>query len=395
MCQTIREAIRKYRQMSARQKRKLVIVVVSDESGDDGEYVEDAILEAKRAKSPIYVLGREAVFGYPYARQRWVDPQYGLSHWIRINRGPETAYPECLQWDGLRNRWDVYNSGFGPYEMVRMARETNGIFFVLPGEEENLSGPGANERRKFEFLAMKEYQPLLLPRKTYAEDVSRNPFRKAVQDVIIRLNPNESPIMPAHDPQLNIKEWHYSIVPEEFRNQASGEIVKAARAMALLNEAIPMLEQARPLRAREPSRRWRANYDLAYAQLLSYRVRLFQYLLAMDKHAYDAPRPSNERNNEWNVRRRRDMLQPDDEQFIRITKTFDVRVSREEYLQVLKEQEDASKQLYEFVKSEHPGTPWARRAQRELQMGFGMQFVEGFRDPNYARVGREIKIPKF
>lgn len=395
MCQTVREAIRKYRPMSARQKRKLVIIVVSDESGDDGEYVEEAIEEARRTKAPIYVLGREAVFGYPYARQRWYDPKYNLPHWVRINRGPETAYPECLQWDGLRGRWDVYNSGFGPYEMVRMARETNGIFFVLPGEEEDLSGPGANDRRKFEFLAMKEYQPLLLPRKVYADEVTRSPFRKAVSDVILRLNPNDNPLIPGHDPQLNIRTWHYSVTPEEFRAQAGQEVLKAARAMALLNEAIPMLERVRPLRAREESRRWRANYDLAYAQLLSFRVRLFQYMLAMDKHIYDAPQPRNEKNNEWNVHRRREMLEPDDAQFARIAETFKVKMTREEYLQVLKEQEDRSRELYEFVKAEHAGTPWARRAETELNSGFGMTFIDGFRDPNYARVGKEIKIPNF
>lgn len=395
MCRAITEALRKFRTMSARQKRKLVIVVVSDESGDDGEYVEETIAEANRTKSPIYVMGREAVFGYPYARQRWFDKKYNLPHWVRINRGPETAYPECLQWDGLRGRWDVYNSGFGPYEMVRLARETNGIFFVLPGEEEDLSGPGSRDRRKFEFLAMKEYQPLLLPRTVYSRAVTGSPFRKAVWDVIIRLNPNDNPLMPAYDSKLNIRTWHYSIQPIEFQRQARQEVLKAARAMALLNEAIPMLEKVRPLRAREASRRWRANYDLAYAQLLSFRVRLFQYMLAMDKHMYESPPPRNEKNNEWNVHRRREMLEPDDDQFGRIAQTFKVKLTREEYLQVLDEQEKRSVELYEFVKAEHPGTPWARRAQTELDSGFGMTFLDGFRDPNYARVGKEIKIPNF
>ena len=89
------------------------------------------------------------------------------------------------------------------------------------------------------------------------------------------------------------------------------------------------------------------------------------------------------------------MLEPDDDQFGRIAQTFKVKLTREEYLQVLDEQEKRSVELYEFVKAEHPGTPWARRAQTELNSGFGMTFLDGFRDPNYARVGKEIKIPNF
>lgn len=393
MCQAIREAIKKFRAMSGRQKRKLVIVIVSDESGDDGMYVEDAIEDAKRTKTPIYVLGREAVFGYPYARQRWTDPDYGLTFHLRVNRGPETALPEALQWDGLHARWDVNNSGFGPYEMVRLAKETNGIFFVLPGKEENLSGRGALERRKFQYLDMKEYQPLLLARKTYLDQIQASPFRKAVFDSIVMLNPNENEMFPSHDPQLNIREIHYSIVPQQFVGQADGEVLKAVRAMTILNQVIPVFEKIAPLRDLEPSRRWRANYDLAYAQLLSYRVRLFQYLLAMDHHVNAEPFPKKENTNVWNIRRSRETMEPDEAQFERIRQAFKIRVTMEEYLQGLKEQERLALEMYERVKKEHSGTPWAKRAQDEINRGFGMKFVEGFRNPNWNRFeSGEIKV---
>ena len=51
---------------------------------------------------------------------------------------------------------------------------------------------------------------------------------------------------------------------------------------------------------------------------------------------------------------------------------------------------------FEFVIKTHPGTPWARRAEYELGGGFGMKFVEDFRDPRYDRFysDKEIKIPK-
>ncbi len=165
MCTAIQKVVSEYAQRVQRDKRRLVLVVVSDESGDDGQDVEKAIQAVTKLKpvAPVYILGRESVFGYPYARIRWIDPKYKLSHWLRIDRGPETSFPECLQWDGLHERWDVFNAGFGPYEQVRIARQSGGIFFILPGEEENLSGAGANQQREYNFLSMRKYTPGLEP----------------------------------------------------------------------------------------------------------------------------------------------------------------------------------------------------------------------------------------
>ena len=392
MCMAIREAVKKHRIGSGRQKRKLAIVVVSDESGDDGGFVDLAITEAKAAAAPVYILGRESVFGYPYARQRWKDPKYGLTHWLQINRGAESAFPECLQWDGLRNRYDAFNAGQGPYEMVRLARETGGIFFVLPGEEEDLAGPGANDRRKFSFLAMKEYRPLLLPRAVYVDQLRKHPFRKMVMDVVLRLNPTENKLLfTSHDPQLNIREHHYPLGSPEFRKEAQTQVVRAARAMMLLNQVVPLLESVQSLRPQEASQRWRANYDLELAQLYAYRVRLFQYLLAMDKHANTAPKPVKANTNEWNVRRTKNMLIPDDAQFQRLKAAFNLKVDKDEYLAMLEVQRKKAIELFDYVAEQHPGTPWDRRAQYERDHGFGMEFVEGFWDPRYRN--NDIKLP--
>jgi len=73
MCQTVAATIDKYAVMARKSDRRLCIVLVTDESGDDGAGVEEVITRAKRAKAPIYILGRESVFGYPYARQIWRD----------------------------------------------------------------------------------------------------------------------------------------------------------------------------------------------------------------------------------------------------------------------------------------------------------------------------------
>jgi len=108
MCAAVSAAVGKYSKIANAQKRRLVVIVVTDESGDDGDHVEETIQKCKSAGAPVYFLGHYSVFGYPYAHIRWIDPVYKLHHWIQINRGPETPHPECLQFDGLHGRWDVF-----------------------------------------------------------------------------------------------------------------------------------------------------------------------------------------------------------------------------------------------------------------------------------------------
>ena len=395
MCKSIGRVLDTFTPLARKQKRQLVVIVVSDESPTDHIQIEQAILRAKKAQAPIYILGREAIFGYPYARLRWKDPVYGLTHWVQIDRGPETAFPECLQYDGMQRRWDSFSSGFGPYSQVRLAKHSGGIFFMLPGEEEQLDGPGAHEDRRFAALAMKEYEPLLLARREYAQQVTARPFRVAISGIIARLNPNEYPLIATHDPKLNIQRTHYSVDVTTFRQQAVEAGQRAFRAMGLFSQAIAILDKTGPLRDGENSLRWRANFDLIRAQCYAYRVRLFQFLLVLDKHAVDFPALKDPKNNRWHFQRSRNMVVPDQTQYKRVQIQLKIKAKRESFLAEMKEQQDQANRLFQVVLTEHPGTPWARRAGWELGHGYGMQVNEGFHDPRYRDVGTRIKVPKF
>ena len=392
MCQSITAVINKYKQTALRGKRKLAVIVVTDESGDDGQYVEDARNAALAAKAPVYFLGRESMFGYPYARQRWVHEPSGEEFWVRIRRGPETEYPECLQWNGLHARWDAQSSGFGPYEQVRLAKETGGIFFVLPGEETTLVGPGANDKRKYDFLAMREYAPLLLSRPEYVRERAASRFRDTLWQVIARLNPTDNTLLfQVHDPELNIRHEHFPLDLPGFSSEAESQAIRAAKAMALTSECIALLESVKPLRAQESSSRWRAGYDLATAQLYVFRLRLFQYLLAVDKHVRQMPKPKNPKSNEWNIWWNRNTIVPDESQYNRLKQTFSLTMNHDEYIAMVKAEEKAAvERLQEVIKS-HDGTPWARRAQKEISDGFGFVITDRLWDPKGVR--STIKVP--
>jgi hypothetical protein len=392
MCSAIAQICNKYSSFS--RNRKLAIVVVTDESGDDGRQIDVAIQGARKAKAPVYVLGRESIFGYPHTRQDWTHKETGLVFQLKIRRGPETAFPECLQWDGIHERWDAYGAGFGPYEQVRLARDTGGIFFQLPGAEADMTRTGANDKRKFDALAMKIYQPLLLPRRTYKNERDSRPFRNTLFRVISRLNPTENKLLfDTHDPELNLKRWNFPIAPVAFQSEATREVVKAGNAMVLVNEGLSLLEGVEDQRAVEESQRWRAGYDLAYAQLRLFRIRLYQYLLALDQHASSGRMPKSKKSNQWNLHNVRKSIVPDIDQYSRIQNTFGLKLSREDYLAMVKKEEQLSQELLKQVIKSHPGTPWARRAQYELSLGFGHSFREGFRDPRYDTMRAQIKTP--
>jgi len=376
-CKAVSAALTKYGPIAQRQNRRLAIVIVSDESGDDGEYIEDTIERAKKAKAPVYILGRYSCFGYPYARMTWTDPKYKLTFWLRINRGPETPFPELLQTDGLHERWDYDSSGFGPYEQVRLARESGGIFFLLPGTEDNISGSQSVEDRRFEMLDMREYLPTLEARIPYARERDGSKFREAQWQVINVLNPHR-------DPQLQIQETHYSVEPEAFDQQGAKAFQQAVRSLQLFNEALRVLDGVKPLRAKEKSQRWRANYDLIHAQCKAYRVRLFQFLLALDKHKKDRPLVMAPMDNNWHIARRPDMLPPDPVQ-VKLTKID---------IDELNKQMEEAKEEFEAVIANHPRTPWARRAAAEAASGYGMHFYSAYHDyESYAKAAKEIKVP--
>ncbi|MCA8997648.1 MAG: VWA domain-containing protein, partial [Planctomycetaceae bacterium] len=369
----------KYAAGATRNDRKLCIIVLTDETGEDDGVIEELIVKSDKFKVPLYFMGREAIFGYPYAHVRWIDPEPpNLHHWIRVDRGPETAFPECLQYDGFHGRWDSASSGFGPYAQVRIAKKSGGIYFMLSTEEKDLIGSDARGQRKFDDLAMKEYEPLLLARREYEQSRAQSEFRTKIWQVIVELNPHL-------DGQLNLQRLHYPMAQEDFIATGKRQFERAVRALGKMNQAIEILKRIEPLRAKEREPRWRAAYDLCFAQLLSYRVRQFQLLLAIDKHVKENPKPTDPKHNEWNVHNVPRMLEPDAEQ-IKATKID---------LEELNSQQAEAIKRYDVVIAEHPGTPWARRANAEKGWGFGIEFRSNFWDPKYNDPAYQARVPKF
>jgi hypothetical protein len=373
MCQSVGTAIRLHRQYS--KKRQMAMVLVTDESGDpenNDRFLEAAIAEAKAAKCQIYVMGRESVFGYPYAFMRWPHPQTGNVHWLRIDRGPETAFVEQLQTNGFRRRHDAFSSGFGSYEQARMAQQTGGIFFMLPSVETNLVRGDADKRR-YQLEAMYPYQPDLRSRLVQFVDRDRYPLRTFLWKVVNDLNPYRPEVAEIIEVRMA-----FSRNPQQFVQQVRESQAKAKVYLDYLATTQLVLEEASEHRRQEVSPRWMANYDLIHAQVIAYQARIYEYGASLEAFLQNPKivplsRPPNLTLSHWDVvTRKQTITGPISQPYV-----------------------DKATELFELVISRHPGTPWAERAAQELKRGYGIDLRPDYDPPPRPRVsGPVIPIPK-
>ena len=368
MSSAVGRAIGTYRDL-ARRGRQMAMVLVSDESGDrqnnDG-YLEQAIAVAKASKCKIYVLGRESVFGYPFAFFRWQHPQTNRIHWLPMDRGPETAFPEQLQTNGFRRRHDAFSSGFGSYEQARLARETNGIFFMLPSVESNLVG---SYKERYELEALRPYRPDLRAKMEVLADRDQFPLRTLIWQVIQDLNPYAEGARKAIEMRMS-----FSLNPQEFLQQARQEQEKAKMHLSYMAEAEKRLLEGEHLREQEADPRWQANYDIILAQLIAYQARIYEYGVALDAFIAQPktaqPVKGNRRLVHWDIRTVKKLRTEDAKPYV-----------------------ERANERFAQIQKDHPGSPWAARAKWELRRGFGVDLAPEYRLP-YKQVSNPMKPPK-
>lgn len=371
MCQAVGQAILQHRDWARTSRRQMALILVTDESGEEEEnlqLLERTIAEAKAARCRVYVLGRESVFGYPYAHIRWVHPQTQHVHWIRVNRGPETGFVEELQTDGFRRRHDAFPSGFGPYEQCRLVQETGGVFFMLPGLESDLV---RGEKRHYELELMRPYRPDLRARAEVLADRARYPLRTTIWNVVWDLNPYREEVAPLIEMRV-----HFAPQYDEFVRQTRIEQAKVRNYLPYLARVQKVLEGGQRYRDQEAAPRWQANYDLIYAQVVAYQARLWEYAAALEQFVQHPPvvpltKPPNLHLVHWDVVVRNKTLTSESRPYI-----------------------ERATELFQLVGENHPGTPWAARAGGELKNGFGVELQpEYWRDlPQVS--GPLIPVPK-
>ena len=346
--------------------RRLLLVLITDESGDDGQNVEEARQALVSNGVPLYVIGRQSLFGYDRAHLRYVDPVTKEVYWPAIKRGPESADREILQIDGLHERWEEQPSGFAPYELARLAKDSGGIYFLLPSEE-NMR---VHQREKaYSITTLKEYVPSYDNRAAYYARREKSELGRLLHDII----------------EITSKDFshrrHYSVDPQECYKQIMEEGPKAQQRYKAYIEFEKRLKAAKSLRDREPDKRWQAHYDLMLAQIVDCEVKTYEYMACIDemtmlikqKKLVPSKQPiPNQLDVSWVINHSQKRKAPKGE----IDKKY-----------------VESKTLLETVIKNHPKTPWADLAQDAIDRGFGCERGEEQHGPGYAE--RAKMVPKY
>jgi hypothetical protein len=281
VCAAVKWAVDRYH----KRKGQLMLVVWTDESGDDLRNLEATIQTCNRFRTSVSVVGPMAVLGRTYGRQIWV--QSGLRLSLPVNRGPDTAVSERLYlpywfdtvfpvWGdgdaGLNQLPAWYGGaqlesllcGLGPYGLIRLTVGTGGNYTLLDR---------AGDRNPFGLELMRPYVPSYPSASKYQEELRQHPLREAV--------------MKAVEATLGFKD-RSAPGPDIIARQAAALKDELAEQQAAARQCLAMIDKALAAfgpegmekeYAEETSRRWRAWYDLTRGRLLAGRVRYKEYEL--------------------------------------------------------------------------------------------------------------------
>ncbi len=358
---------KKYRLQSPH--RNVMLIVVSDEVGDDVAGLDKTVNLCRRYEMPVYVVGVPAPFGRKETRVKWVDPDPNYDQtpqWGRVDQGPETLLPERVKLrfaDG--GDPDPIDSGFGPFALTRLCYETGGIYFAVhPNRNVNREVNGretaafsAHLKHFFDPQVMRAYRPDYVSAQEYMRRVQSNKSRAAL-------------VKTAQLSWIGQMEAPQTRFVKRSEAELGNALTEAQKAAAKLEPKLASLYQTLQLgeadRKTETSPRWQAGYDLAMGRVMAAKVRTETYN-AMLAQAKRGMKFKNEKNNTW-------VLRAADE----------VSVGSQ-----LSKAATAATGYLQRVVDEHPGTPWAMLAERELSTPMSWQWEERYTDltPRRAAAG--------
>ncbi len=343
-------------------ERNVMIVVFSDEIGDDQQGLEETIKLCRRYEMPTYIVGVPAPFGRRTTLVKWVDPdpQYDQTPgWGEVNQGPESFLPERvkLHFSGSKMDDDPIDSGFGPFSLTRLAYETGGIYFAVHPNRSVTRDVGRNEvavysahiKRFFDPEIMRKYRPDYVAPEEYMRRLAANKARAS----LVKAS-EMSWLAPLESPTLRFVKRSEA----DLQNALSDAQKDAAKLEPAVNQLTEMLKLGEGDREKETSLRWQAGYDLAMGRVMAVKARTEAYnaMLAQAKTMAF----KNEKNNTW-------VLKPAD--VVSVGSTYQKTAERAKF-------------YLERVVTDHPGTPWALLAQQELNEPIGWEWTETYTDLN-------------
>ncbi len=347
-------SLKPLRQARLKERKEVLLVILTDEAGNDGETLLTVLPDLKKYGIPVTVLGVPAPFGrrtlvgqkleggkakVPTPTQKAV-----------IVHGPETQAPERLHlmFTDSDTAFDQIDSGFGPYALEQLCFETGGRFWGMDvpsggGEGSTPTWPGYSVLR-FDPSVMKKYRPKLQSREEYEA------FVQAHRCCQVLVEAARIPTIPVlSHPQLVFAKDD----PPKLKNTVDAAQQAAAKVELEIHRAYDLLKQGLADRKKLTDRRWCASYDLAMGRIAAAKARVDGYnaMLAALKRGIPEKNPDA---TSW-------VLAP--------AETTELTSSRRSLIKQAREH-------LERVVREHPGTPWEFLAKEELKTPLGWKWTE-------------------
>lgn len=321
-----------------KQKRNVMIIIVTDERGDDYQMVEEVAADLARYGIRVYCVGNASIFGREKGYHEWTYPD-GYKQELPLDQGPESVKAERLDlpfWGGRNDHreYERLSAGYGPYALTRLCAETGGVFFVAD-----------QSSRRFDPDVMRDYQPDYRPIRDYQKDLQGNMAKASL--VMACEQSQKASFRPL---QLRFRADDDNVLRTQIATaQRPAEVFDYG-----LRETLTLLTQGEKDREKIKEPRWRASYDLAMGRVLAMHVRAFGYNKVLAEMRTD-PKPFKKKeNNSWRLEPSRDIAGgPEVKKYAKQATLYLTRVI-----------------------DDHPGTPWATLAERELGQPLGWQWVE-------------------
>jgi len=351
-CTAIKETLEKYQSVRTQDRREVLLVVITDEAGDDRAVADEVVALARRNAIPIFALGLSAPWGQtnPFAQNpKAVDANADDS---TPTFGPESIDSERVDVSGWGGGYsgraaELIDSGFGPFALERVCRGSRGKFFVLRG-----SGGGGASRdwptgseMRFDEGTLSKYAPDYVSLADYQKLLAENKARAAL-------------VAAAKLPRVVVEGAPESRFTKGTEAQNAKRLSQGQQFAAKNSPSIDRLYEALAPgegdRDKLTSPRLQAEFDLAMGRVCAIKARLDGYnsMIAALKRGKTF---KNEGSTTW-------MLEPAD--------VFETEST-------IKRLADRAKMYLERVQKDHPGTPWAAIAEEELRAPLGWTWHEG------------------
>jgi hypothetical protein len=342
-----------------------IIIIFTDEVGDDINNLEKSVGTARRNNTSVYVVGPPSPFGSSKIQFKYIDPDPKFDQserWVEINQGPETLFKLTLDLKTLPIDNEGLDSGYGSYALTRLCQNTGGIYFALhPNrskqvvKKKDIAPLSSNINVFFDHNIMKEYPPDYRNYNIQLSEIQTNKIKSALVKAC------QIPLSIIFDQKTEFTAFSEG----DFSKQLTEAQNFSAKLEPKIDQIYNLLKSVESIAKNLDDKRWLVSYNLAMGRILATkcRVELYNNMLAEAKAGL---KKQDTKSNSWT-------LEYDDNfesKNSQLSKTF-----------------SGAKQYLNNIVDNYPSTPWAAIAQEELNTPMGYKWVEKYVAPPEDKMG--------